>query len=1465
MTHTQSPPAIEDVLALSPLQQGLFSMATLTGQDATDPTEADPYVIAMAAEITGELDIALLHRCADVMLVRHPNLRASFLHGNLSRPVQVIPDRVEVPWRVVSAAPEQVAVLADEERRRPFAVGRGPLIRFLLIELPDRRWHLVIVAHHIVIDGWSLPLFVAEMITLYSAGGEIGALPAAPRPYRDYIGWLAGRNQETSRARWREHLAGIDSPTLLTPALAATAPPAGLPERTEVRLDAGATEALTENARARGVTVNAVVQLAWATVLGALTDRADVVFGVTVSGRPEQLSGVETMVGLFVNTVPLRVVLDPVNSAGAQCIALQRQAAELREHSYLGHAELRAIAGVGELFDTLLVYENFPPGAIVGGTGFTAGAATFRPVALDSVSHFPVTIAAHVTDGELTILVEVLDGALGAMAPRQLGERVLAVAQRLLAGWDRPLREVSVLLGAEMVTNTAELAATPAGGVHEAIVTIARQRPDLPALSWDGGELTYRELDSAGDELAAALTARGVTVETPVAISLPRGPRYVLAMLAVLKAGGIIVPLDPQMPTERVADILGQTGVPLLIDDDLLTAIDGEAPTAEVRSPFPAPPVAPGQAAYAVFTSGTTGRPKGVLGTHAAVLAYGDDHVRSVLRPAAARLGRPLRVAHAWSFTFDAAWQPLVALLDGHCVHIIGDDVQRDAEALVDAIDRFAIDMIDTTPSMFAQLAAAGLLARVPLSVLAMGGEAVGPVTWRHLQDVCARTGMAAFNCYGPTETTVEAVVAQIMRHAAPSIGKPTGGTRAYVLDSWLRPVPEGVAGELYLAGNQLTRGYLGRPGETAARFVADPYGAGGRMYRTGDVVRRVADGGLEFLGRSDDQVKIRGFRVEPGEIAAALVSHPGVHNAHVAVRRGPRGPRLTAFVTGDATATAGQLRAALTDRLPRYLIPQQIIVLDELPLTTHGKVDELALAAVELTVPPITEPETPTEVAVSAILADVLDIAHPDVTADFLELGLDSLVALSVVQLARRRGIALRARLMRDCVTIRELAAAIDREATARPDPGSLLAEGGPIPVLPNVHWLYESGNPRRLAQTEAIRLPAGVTADALRTLLCTVVDGHEVLRCRLDRDTMTLVPDAAPPELAEVVVTGELTAAVAEYTQISLESLDPQQGRMVSAVWLKPTDGSGVLLLTAHVLAMDPASWRIVHGELDAAWHALAAGLCPAPTREHTSYRQWAGALAQRAAGLDTVDFWVAQLEGEDPMLGARRLRPDTDRAADLEVGFSSTETEVTARLLSGTTPITDLLAVAAARTVTAWRRQRGQVTPTPLIAIETHGRADTSVDVDTGTGGTDTGDTVGLFSAIYPLRVDPETGHLPADAAAGIDYGLLRYLRPDTAQRLRQYQEPQLLVNYLGRMHAGDDVGALTPDRALLVGVSRAPEPEAAVRHELTLAAAVLGGADGPVLVTQWRSLPDILDADDIATLQTLWQNALREVAP
>jgi mycobactin peptide synthetase MbtF len=395
---------------------------------------------------------------------------------------------------------------------------------------------------------------------------------------------------------------------------------------------------------------------------------------------------------------------------------------------------------------------------------------------------------------------------------------------------------------------------------------------------------------------------------------------------------------------------------------------------------------------------------------------------------------------------------------------------------------------------------------------------------------------------------------------------------------------------------------------------------------------------------------------------------------------------------------------------------------------------------------------------------------------------------------------------------------------------------------------------------------LPATVTGEQLRAALASIIDGHEVLRSRLDRATMTLVagPAADLTEVLTEVQVEDLDAAVAAHAAESVERLDPERGKLLAAVWLRPPSGQAVLLLTAHVLAMDPASWRVVLGELDAALRAPAEGHSAAPVREHTSYRRWAAALAERADRLDTAGFWRAQLEGDDPDIGTRRLRPGRDLARDLVVRTAAVDADVSGRLLTSGVPLPELLVAAAAGMVTRWRQARGQATPPPLLGLETHGRADGLVD---GPGGRDidTSDTVGLLSSIYPLRVDPSRPpgeQLAAIPGDGLDYGLLRYLRADTAGLLVGFPGPQLLLNYLGAAHTGGGTG-LQLDRDLLAGASPVPEPDLAVRHELTILAVVFPLGDQRVLATQWRALPDVLDDTDIAALQQLWIDSLGEM--
>ncbi|CAJ1496250.1 amino acid adenylation domain-containing protein [[Mycobacterium] kokjensenii] len=1452
MTETSQRPAaaIEDVLALSPLQQGLFSLAKLATDDgAADGDGLDIYTVQFVIDIVGAVDTALLRRSAEAMLARHANLRASFWDVDLPHPVQIVPVTAVLPWREVTAAPADYEEIAHTERTTNFDLARGPLLRFVLVQSGPEQYRLILTVHHLLLDGWSMAVFFDEMVAIYRAGGADPLPP--PRPYRDYIGWLAGQDTADALAQWRRYLEPLSAPTILAGGERAAVGGA-VPQVHEVALDSDATTRLTEWTRSHGLTLNTVLQFAWALLLSRLTDRTDVGFGAVVSGRPQQLTGVETMVGLFINTVPVAATLTPGTGVVAGCQALQRDTAAMRDLGYLSLSALQR-ASTNAVFDTLMVFENAPIGSASAGVT-TADGVRFIPVTVESLTHYPLTLVSYPPrDGRLTVLLEALPDALGELSIPDLGQRLLQVLRQLSDPARPRIADLDVLLPAERARIT-EPAPPPATTVPALFAAAVAAHPDRPALTGEDRSLTYAELAAETGRLARALRGRGIGAEDLVAIALPRSLDSVIAILAVLQSGAAYVPIDITLPAARIDSILRQADPALNLTVELLAELRAEVAEVAEQGP-PAVAIHPDSAAYVIFTSGSTGEPKGVVGTHRALASYFADHRQRMYDPAVARLGRALRVAHAWSLSFDASWQPLVGLLGGQCVHLFSAEEMRDADAIIDGIRRHRLDMIDTSPSMFSQLFDAGLLdagSDHRLSVLALGGEAIAPHTWARLRSAPAT---AVHNCYGPTETTVEAVVAAVSDTDVPMIGEAVRGMSAHVLDSRLREVPDGVAGELYLAGAQVTRGYLGRTGATAARYVADPFRCGGRMYRTGDLVRRRGDGRLVYLGRADDQVKVRGYRVEIAEVETALAAATGVTAAAVLPVQAPTGTRLAGFVTGSGVDTA-RVRAEIGARLPAYLIPARITAVDSMPLTPNGKLDSEALLAMA---GPFAdggaEAATDTERTLVQALAEVLDGATPGVETDLRELGLDSIVALSMVRAARRHGLPLRPRTVLSCNTIRDIAAALDSEADESVQHGDPAADVGPIPLLPAGRWLYQHGSPRRLGQVEAVRLPDDIEPQRLRDALASIVAAHPVLHARLDRAELTLHPTEPGDILTEVAVTEVDRTAVTEHGVRLLESLDPQAGVMLRAVWLRPSGEAGVLLLGGHVLALDPVSWQVILGEL----HAALAGAEPLP--ERSGYRRWATALTRRAQTLDTEAFWTAQLAGDDPRLGARRVRPDTDRAGDLTVAVHVADPALTTALLAAQVPMHDVLVAAAARMITAWRGRRGQAAAEPLLALETHGRAEDLVT------GVDAADIAGLLTAIYPLRVARADAAGVARAVAeipggGIDYGLLAYLRADTAERLAGYPGPQLLLNYLGRVDRTADGPALAPD--LIAGLPSVPEPDQAVRHELGIFAAVADLGAGPALMTQWRTLPDILDDAEISELQTLFTDSLGELA-
>ncbi len=1510
VTGTEQQPQIEDVLALSPLQEGFFALSQLADESV------DLYSMQFVADIDGGLDVDLLHRSAQALLTRHPNLRAAFWDRGLPKPVQIVPTHADIPWEERHAQPTEFDEIALSERLRPFDLGKGPVIRIVLLTVAgESRHRMIVTSHHILMDGWAIAIFFSELLAAYQAGGSVDGLPAV-RPYRDYIAWLNAQDTSAATARWTRYLGTVSGPLML--AEGAVAAHDSVPEKSQFLLTPEETVRLRQWAATNGLTLNTVTAFAWALVLGRLTDRTDVVFGTIVSGRPKELPDVERMVGLFINSVPMVHHIDYSASVVEQCAQMQREAAAMRDIGYLSLSALQRAEGSAALFDTLFVFENAPIGDAAQEVQMADG-TRFRPVEMESLAHYPVTVVSHMHGDALLVLIEAIPEALPHISGASIGERLISVLRQMPEIGDRTPDALDVLTAHERaeIVGTASAADQSVTSVWDLFEREAQAHPETLALvAGAESRYTYAQLHAEASRLCAELIDGGVTPETTVALALPRSADSIIAILAVLAAGAAYVPVDIDLPAARIESILRQSNPKIVItldrhreigdrgyqalaldDPETIERIAGRAAVA------PRIGVHRDQSAYLIFTSGSTGEPKGVIGTHGALMSYFADHRDRVYRPAMARLGRALRIAHAWSLSFDASWQPMIGLLDGHTVHLLDAEAMRDATRLVRGMAEHGIDMIDTTPSMLAQLSAAGLLDR-ELAVLALGGEAIETALWDRLRSL---GGTAVYNCYGPTETTVEAVVAAVKDYATPTIGTPNQGMAGYVLDSRLRPVPDGAVGELYLAGAQLARGYAGRAAVTASAFVADPQRPGHRMYRTGDLVRRLPHGGFAYLGRADSQVKIRGYRVEVGEIESALRIQPGVHTAAVSVVRRAGGASLVGFVVsqqGISDFDPVRTLMRLAERLPSYMMPSRLVALPRLPVTVNGKLDGAALERLALDAlsggaaeGEAAQPTSTTECALCECCAELFDGTAPGIDEDFFSLGVDSIVAISLVNKARKRDLMITPRMVLAAPTIRQLAALIDDRAN-RGDVDSLAEEAdyGEVPPLPVVSWMFEGGSYRRFALSVLLRLPDRIGPGDLELQLQTLLDGHDMLRSTL-ADTpdgprvVTREPGTVRAgsiltrvELPDADQAGEFVTATARE---NFDRLDPRAGAMVQAVWLASPDQEDMLLLSVHHLAIDVVSWHIALADLAEGWQTVEAGGVPKASVEFTSYRHWSQLMVQRAS-TDEVHaqraYWAAQVSGPDPVLGARSVDPARDTWDTLRTNRVATPVEVTGQLLSSLSNrdgVRGFLLAALSVTVASWRQERGQDPGAgTLVSMEGHGRVD-------GVSDTDTTGTVGWFNNIFPARIgagklalgvdrveqDPESARALLDSVAdhlagipyeGLDYGLLRYV--EGWEPLRSTADPQIQFNYLGRMDmsgiSDQPWSVITDSRNLAVPTNS--EPDLPLRFGINISVAVTSTAEGAQLVANWLWSASLFSTSDADRLAELWQRSVTALA-
>ncbi|MFJ2744338.1 amino acid adenylation domain-containing protein [Streptomyces sp. NPDC087440] len=1225
--------AIEDVLPLSSLQEGLLFHALY------DDEGPDLYTVQLAVEMTGALDAPRLRTAAEALLARHPNLRAGFRSKGLDKPLQVVRRQVRTPFQqvdltghgTVRAAEEAYRELADAERSRRFDMARPPLVRFTLAALPGDRHRLLVTVHHILIDGWSVPVLLDDLFELYERGGADTGMRRVP-PYREYLAWLARQDRPAALDAWARELDGLAEPTLL----GAGHGPGGavVPHSTTVTLTRDETRDLTARARSRGWTLNTLVQGAWGLVLGRLLGRTDVVFGGTVSGRPPELPGVETMVGLLINTLPVRVAWRHEDRLADLFTALQDRQSALTPHQFVQLGDIQRQSGHQELFDTTTVFENYPLGAEQAPP--LSGGLEITDVDARDATHYAVSLVG-LPGEELSFRIDYRPDLLDAATAHRVAAWLRGLLTAATADPDRAIARLDLLEGDEYERVTGEWNATgrtvPDTTLTALLEEAAAAHPAAEAVGHGDTRLTYDELHTRANQLARHLVALGAGPDRMVAVALPQRPDLVVALLAVLKSGAGYLPLDPSHPAERIAGMFEETRpVCVLTTTDLadrLPALPDQGPVLHHDDPalrthlaaLPGTPLTdadrtaplrPGHAAYVIYTSGSTGRPKGVVVEHRSVVNYLLWALD--LYPSAGR-STLLHSPVSFDLTVTGLYAPLVS---GGAVHLTRFSGGGDPEAPAPA---GGVAFLKGTPSHLA------LLEELPADYspnaeLVLGGE---PLPGAHLDHWRRQhPGVRVINEYGPTETTVgmtgyvieptDEIPAEIL-----SLGTPMWNTQVYVLDTALRPVPPGVVGELYVAGTCLARGYAGRADLTAARFVANPFGAPGtRMYRTGDMVRWCSDGTLEFAGRVDDQVKIRGYRVELGEIESVLADRTGSAQVAVVVREDrPGDQQLVAYVVGESTEG---LREYAADRLPAYMVPSAFVALDALPVTGNGKLDKRALPAPQHdetaagTAGTGRRPRTPQEEILCQVFADVLGVPQVTVDDSFFELGGHSLLATRLVSRIRTALDAeLAIRTVFEHPTPAALARALAGADTARAAltaraPGER-PEVLPLSFAQQRLWFLDRLDTEGVGTYNiplAVRLDGDLDVAKLKDALGAVVARHESLRTVfpvLDGTPAQQVRDASvTPPFAVREATGEALRG-ALHTEAAAR-FDLANELPVRATLFKELDTSHVLLLVLHHIAGDGWSLAPLMRDLEAAY--TGRELAPLPV-QYADYALW------------------------------------------------------------------------------------------------------------------------------------------------------------------------------------------------------------------------------------------------------------------
>lgn len=1396
--------------------------------------------------LRGELDSGRLRAALAAVVARHEALRTTVHGGANGKPFAVLHQDLPARWvehdvtDLAGTAQElRLAVLAQREFGATFDLATESPLRVTVIRTGVAEHVVLVVAHRIAWDDESWAVFLTDLTGAYAHGDIATPLPLTPP-------WDVPSDADADY--WSRELANPAEPLELPGRNGSVVPTEWKAQRCAARLSSSVLARVEQLARDADTTPHVVLLAAYSALLHRYTHADDFIVASPVPAPDTHVTG---RIGHFGNVLPLRI--RPRGAESFRDLLGQVRRTTLNGIRHQGASLDRVIPRVGFAMGVDPAALFCPPGIHCEKAGFS-----------NQLAYVPLGVSVEMTPEGADLVAEYLVGVLDERLTAQILRHFVNVLDAVLDDPDRALGALDLMDSREAQwlwsASSGERFDAPPATLGDLVAQRVAAQPEATALVYEGRHYSYRETNDLANRLAHWIIQQGIGTEDHVAVLLDRSPDLIITALAIAKAGAVYLPIDPEYPPDRIAYILADAQ-PKLVIRAPVTDLD----RFDVREPVDADrirPLSPDNAAYLIYTSGSTGMPKGVTVSHRPLTEY-FNWFRAEYRVSGSD-----RVLQVGSPSFDVSIGEIFGILScGGRLVIPRPGGLTDVAYLTDLLNSEGVTSMHMVPSLLGLiLSLPGVTQWKSLRRVPVGGEALpGPVA----DKFHATFDASLHNFYGPTEAVINASrykVRGIQGTRTVPIGTPKINTQIHILDAALRPVPVGVVGEIYIGGTHLARGYHAAAGLTAQRFVADPFTSGQRMYRSGDLARRNAGGDIEFVGRADEQVKIRGFRVELGEISSAIEVDPSVSQALVVVDELPRlGKRLVAYLTpvGGHVVDIDRIRSRIVAALPDYMIPAAYVVLDEIPITPHGKIDRDALPAPGSGI--AAEPQqaqTPTQRQVADLFTRVLGYAATGIDDSFESLGGHSLLASKLsAAILSDYGMRIDIREILYSGSIARLAELIDQHLGSSADSADGVAEGEPIPLLPGGHSLYEHGNPRRLAVTCVFRLHDGIARPALEQLLGAVVDGHEALRSRLDRQSMMLVPRVRPAlRFVEIVAADPSVAAGAEIAR-AVDRLDPEQGWMLSAVWLHPENEPGVLILAVHHLAADPVSWRVIMSELESRWRAMTSQAAPVIADTGIGLRRWANSLAAEAHDIGSLPFWVAQLDGDDPAIGSRRIAPETDRDSEVAITVESAPVDVSERLLNSGVPMEQLLAAAAARTIAQWRRARGQLAVEPLLAIQVSGR------------GESTAGTVGPLSTAYPLRLggtDPlgagPRGLLERVArqhrampGRSIDYGLLRYLRSDTAAVLRRYRDPQVLLTYLGH-DQGFEGDLLRRDEWLSVLGSPVPEPDSAVRHELSIAVLIMKTTEGTTIGTMWRAIPEVLSRAEIAELQSIWHEQL-----